>query len=119
MARFRKKPVEIEAIQLTEYNWDELFEFCGTHPSSGHDYDIPTLCPIGTYSQSDDPEVKAEVWDKLHSTWVGVKEGQWIIKGVQGEFYPCDPDVFEASYEPVNPVQTGGGVPPDTFEQGS
>ena len=30
-----------------------------------------------------------------------VSEGDWIIKGIKGEFYPCKPDIFEATYEPV------------------
>jgi hypothetical protein len=53
--------------------------------------------------RGDDPDVIAEVFDVLHSTWVGVKNGQWVIRGVQGEFYPCDPDVFAATYEGVLP----------------
>jgi hypothetical protein len=34
--------------------------------------------------------------------------GDWIIKGVKGEFYPCKPDVFDATYEPVNPPESEG-----------
>lgn len=30
-----------------------------------------------------------------------VSPGDWVIKGVKGEFYPCKPDIFEATYEPV------------------
>ena len=36
--------------------------------------------------------------------WVNL--GDWIIRGVQGEFYPCNPDIFEATYEPVAPPAT-------------
>lgn len=89
--RYRKKPVEVEAVQFTGDNWNEVAaltggrEFAEVHPEDWRD----------------DPDIVAEVYDKLHSTWVGVKVGQWIIRGVQGEFYPCDPDVFEATYEAV------------------
>ncbi|MFD3517719.1 hypothetical protein [Streptomyces sp. NPDC058657] len=41
------------------------------------------------------------VYDRLHDTWVRFEYGDWIIRGVQGEFYPCKPDVFEATYEPT------------------
>ena len=43
----------------------------------------------------------AVVWDDLHGTWVNVSTGDWIIKGVQGEFYPCRDDVFRETYEAV------------------
>ena len=44
-------------------------------------------------------EITAQVYDRLHDTWVGVKTGDWIIEGVEGEFYPCDNGVFEKTYE--------------------
>lgn len=87
--RFRKRPVVIQAVRFTDENYEELDEFTGHNFGSVHPDD-----------RDEDPEIIAEVWDKLHSTWVGVKRGQWIIRGVQGEFYPCDADVFEATYEP-------------------
>jgi len=34
--------------------------------------------------------------------------GDWIIRGVKGEFYPCKPDIFAATYEPVEEAQRGG-----------
>lgn len=41
------------------------------------------------------------VYDRLHATWVRFEYGDWIIRGVQGEFYPCKSDIFEATYERV------------------
>ena len=101
MGHFIKLPVEIEAVQFTddEKSWNRVKVFCGVREVDGH-Y-VPQFNPIGTYSQSEDPSVIAEVWDKLHSTWVGVKAGQWIIEGVQGEFYPCDDAVFRVTYVPA------------------
>lgn len=98
MGIFVKKPVRVEAIQFTGENFYELRRFCDTHRDPYDEYDISTFNPIGLYSTSEDQEVVAEVWDKLHSTWVGVKAGQWIIKGIQGEFYPCDAEVFSETY---------------------
>ena len=81
MAKFRKKPVEIEAIQLTEDNIDALVEFCGnkikSHPLTG------------------------VVIETLEGNMLASK-GDWIIKGVHGEFYPCKPNIFELTYEAVN-----------------
>jgi hypothetical protein len=90
MAKYRKRPVIVEAIQFDGKNFEELRKFTAKN--------FGIVAPIDAI---DDPDIVAEVWDKLHSTWVGVKKDQWIIKGVQGEFYPCDPAVFEATYEKV------------------
>jgi hypothetical protein len=49
----------------------------------------------------EDPEVIAEVWDKFHDTWYGVKQGDWIIKGTKGEFFPRCQEVFAATFEPL------------------
>ncbi len=87
MAKFRKKPVVIEAVQydrdfncLDTFNIDEVggFKF-GTEEDGSQCLLIPTL----------EGEMKCS-------------KGDWIIKGVNGEFYPCKPDIFEKTYEPVN-----------------
>ena len=84
MPKFRKKPVEIEAMQFTEESKNQVFNWitCNRHA----DFDgegKPTLI-IGTLEG-----------DHL------AKLGDWIIRGVAGEFYPCKPDIFEATYEAV------------------
>jgi hypothetical protein len=82
--KYRKKPVVIEAMQWKgRVNCDEAHDFIGLPRCSdgelNHDrLHIPTL--EGTMT---------------------ARPGDWIIKGVQGEFYPCKPDIFEATYEPV------------------
>lgn len=86
--KFRKKPVVIEAYQL---------------PSAGEDV------PHSFYEWVD--EVGFSQWESdrdeglLIKTLEGVMRadpGDWIIKGVAGEFYPCKPDIFAATYEPVS-----------------
>lgn len=90
MPKYRKLPVEIDAIQYHGSNLGAVFAFIdagrGTttvdvyapdDPAEGH-IDIPTL--EGT--------MRATV-------------GDWIIRGVKGELYPCKPDIFAATYEPV------------------
>lgn len=84
--RFRKKPIVIEAIQFTGQNWDEVKAFTGEDR-------------FGTISAGQAVDLSAEVYDVLHSTWVGVKNGQWIIRGVQGEFYPIDETVLAETYD--------------------
>ena len=79
--KYRKKPVVIEAVQWKGDNLEEMKKFI-TEPFSHNLYfdalEIPTL----------EGEMKAIV-------------GDYIIKGVQGEFYPCKPNIFESTYEEV------------------
>lgn len=89
---YRKKPIEVQAVQFDGENWTQVWTLAGSK----------SFGPVDPEDRGEDPEIVAEVFDKLHSTWVGVKQGQWIIKGVQGEFYPCDEDVFAATYEEVS-----------------
>lgn len=81
MARFRKKPVEIEAIQWTGYNLDTVSEFTGIN-----------FCNVGMDGSL--------VINTLEGDMKASKD-DWIIKGVKGEFYPCKPDIFEQTYELV------------------
>lgn len=79
--KFRKKPVVIEAVQWTGNNVKECMDFMGWRNASHDDNDglrIHTL--EGTMNAA---------------------EGDWVIKGVQGEFYSCKPDIFAATYEPA------------------
>lgn len=97
--KFRKNPVEIEAMQFTGDNLAEIRAFVGTLDGYSHGFH---LYPGGANVDGN----VAEVWDKLHSSWVGVKKGQWIIRGLKGEFYPCDDEVFRDSYSEVEEVPT-------------
>lgn len=91
--RYRKRPIIVEAVRWTGDNLAEVEALAGgkfevTDPEDR--------------AGSDDPESTASVLDSLHSTWVLVYDGDWIIKGIKGEFYPCRPDVFAATYEPAD-----------------
>ena len=76
MAKFRKKPVVIEAVQ---------FNAAGDHPAVVADERSPTGWGIHTLENT---ALKHEV-----------TLGDWIITGVQGEIYPCKNDIFHATYE--------------------
>lgn len=90
--RFRKRPVEIEAIQWTGANLADVRAFCGGSKFGPCDADEP---------QRHDTTITAHVYDVLHESWVGVKTGQWVIRGVAGELYPIDEGVLAGTYEPV------------------
>ena len=88
--QFRKKPITVTAVQWTGDNEAELIEFTGN-----------LFQALDPEDRTDDPELTGSVFDDLHSTWVGVYTGQWIIKGVKGEFYPCDAAVLAETYDEV------------------
>lgn len=92
MPKFRKIPVEVDAVQWLGSNAAELNVFAGAN--------FNTLDPEDRVN-CDDPEATAQILDGLHSTWVLLRDGDFIVRGVQGEFYPVRLDVFEATYEEV------------------
>jgi len=88
---YRKKPVVIEAVLWDGSNLDEVKQFC----AGAARYELMARgnyeLVIGTLEDGED----------LIAKHVASK-GDWIIKGVQGEFYPCKPDIFEATYDPAD-----------------
>lgn len=93
MTRFRKKPVVIEAIKYTGENLREVLDFTGKHPSWGK-----WFSDFDAY----EAHVRADRGVFKIMTLEGTMEalpGDWVIRGVRGEHYPCKPDIFEATYE--------------------
>ena len=93
MSRYRKKPVVVDAFQMTRErmadisDWPEWLKAAARKPVRATGF----------------------LWEQEEGTvLIGTLEGvmtvqpnDWIIRGVQGELYPCKPDIFEATYEPV------------------
>ena len=82
--KFRKKPVVIDAEQFTRANIDKCINFVCANGSADHDEAGNSVLRIQTL----EGVMRADI-------------GDWIIKGVNGEFYPCKPDIFEKTYEPA------------------
>lgn len=96
--KYRKKPVEVEAVQWTRNDAPrKLIDF------TNH------------LVQINDVGEEFKVYDRLHNEWIPFYWDDWIIKGIQGEFYPCREDVFAASYEEV----TYENEPPDIGTPGT
>lgn len=87
--KYRKKPVIVEAMQLKKENVKEVLKFINSKNSK---------------------RIVQEVSDGINiKTLEGVmhaKFGDWIIKGIKGEFYPCKPDIFMKTYEKVDNEKT-------------
>ena len=91
MARaYRKKPVVVEAIQWTGKNLQELKNFVG----DSLEYDVMDAA----WEVGKGPvivNVRIQTLEGIHHASVG----DFIIKGIRGEFYPCKPDIFAKTYE--------------------
>lgn len=90
--KYRKKPVVIEAVQWNGLNLQEVKDFVGDSLI----YDI--------YDTAWEVREAAPIVDMKIKTLEGnmqVSTNDYIIKGVQGEFYPCKSDIFEQTYEKV------------------
>jgi hypothetical protein len=83
MPSFRKIPVIIEAIRFTGDNVSDIAEF------AGYDLDFGA----GVYHD-------ALVIETLEGD-LNASVGDWVIKGIKGELYPCKPDIFAMTYEAV------------------
>ena len=84
--KYRKKPVVIDAVQWTG---QPVAEWPTWLKARSHE--------IGTITVNEKTALVIPTLEGNHSA----SDGDWIIKGIAGEIYPCKPDIFEATYEPV------------------
>lgn len=90
MAKFRKKPIVIEAFKWTaDEKQEEDPEWMVEPINNGEVYFLDSGTPV----------VKMAI-KTLEGTMIADR-GDWIIKGIKNELYPCKPDIFEATYDKV------------------
>lgn len=101
--KFRKKPVVVEALQLRWDTWSEMCDFVGVGMTEVNG-SKPTGCytgpdgkPMGNGETS--PTIGLLI-PTLEGTMLA-NQGDWIVRGVNGEFYPVKNDIFESTYEKV------------------
>jgi len=104
--KYRKKPVVIEAIRYNQLNREEICSFVGLNLKTELESETAYLAGMGPPAFS----LTIPTLEGDHKAM----PGDYIIKGIKGEFYPCKPDIFNATYEPVieydyaNPVISNG-----------
>lgn len=82
MPQFRKRPVVIEAVQ-----WDGK---------------LTTLVQLGNYTTPVGQDLGSrDLTIETLEGYITAKPGDWVIKGVKGELYPCKPDIFAETYDPA------------------
>lgn len=93
MAKFRKKPVVIDAIQ-NGGDWHNIGAWLTELAGGGFVFQPGESPPM---TMNDDCTVSIQTLEGEMTARIG----DWIIRGVAGEYYPCKPDIFEATYDPV------------------
>lgn len=109
MARYKTKPFEIEAERYHHSisGFSRMQHFCG-YRTVEEGWNIPIFDAVDNWIIDPPEGIVAAVYDELQKTWVGVRDGDYIIKGSKGEYYPCDPEVFESKYELADIDKTVG-----------
>lgn len=90
MAKFRKRPVVIEAVQLRWDTWSEMCDHAG----------IGLLVDGRPEGQRQEDNSIALAIPTLEGVMLA-SENDWVIRGIKGELYPCKPDIFADTYEEV------------------
>lgn len=91
--KYTKKPVTIDAIQVKANNFDRICDFMGCTPEQV----LNPMSDIDEHGDSRDPYLGVII-DTLEGKMTA-NIGDMIIKGVNGEFYPCKPDIFAKTYD--------------------
>lgn len=97
---WRKKPIVVDAVQVTKDNWSEVKNWCAGKDWRNNrrtleiDYIVFTI-------------------QTLEGN-MAVQWGDYIIQGVKGEFYPCKPDIFKKTYEKVTTAASPDSEPSKT-----
>lgn len=84
--RYRKKPVEVEALQYDERDFTKIIDFVGE--GNIHFIENPECTNFIPYINTPEGRLR-------------VSNGDYVIKGIKGEFYLCKPDIFEQTYEKI------------------
>lgn len=121
MANYRKKPVVIEAVRWRGYSNnlgitieapEQPVEITAENMGGINWEPMPAWLPPVTRDVTDQKypghPAPGEIFRDGEDLWIGTlegnmacKPGDWIIKGVKGELYPCKPDIFAATYDPA------------------
>lgn len=97
--KFRKRPIVIEAFQMTQDNRVNYMDWpywlrAAWSVKRGEE---GSLQPSDSFRSDATVELEIVTKEGIHR----VSWGDWIIQGIQGELYPCKPDIFESTYEAV------------------
>lgn len=91
--RYQKKPIEVSAVQVTDQNVNDVAAWCG---GTAVNMMLPVNPPIHV----------SEIHIKTLEGIMAAQPGDWVIRGIKGEFYPCRGDIFEITYQHIPAGET-------------
>ena len=89
--KFKKKPVVIEAMQYNGSNGNDVMKWSESNVMESTDLKVTKQNPLGTFM----------TMKTIDGNIAEATPGVWICKGINGEYYPCQNDIFRKTYEPV------------------
>ena len=106
MSKFRKKPVVIDAVQIDTKDRASVAALLAAMGITLGSFEMPVVAGKACWWRQSYPNgmEKSPVYSLIIPTLEGemeARDGDWIIRGVAGEFYPCKPDIFAATYDAV------------------
>jgi hypothetical protein len=99
--KYRKKPVEIQALRLGWDTWEEMCEFVNVGPDHATQPHGVWVTPEGRISDADGPGYTIGLVIPTFEGEMLARVNDWVIRGIKNELYPCKPDIFAATYELV------------------
>lgn len=90
MPWFKSRVIDIEAVQWTGKNLEEVEDFVGKTPQGYK----------GFFIEGEDDREGGVLWIQANTNWSGIEIGEWILHDSRG-FYPCKDDIFKKKYEEV------------------
>ena len=102
---YRKRPIEVEALQLFQSDFDFAFSEKKKKKENRNITGFYHKFLGGDVWLSENREGKIKAKIRTLEGAMEIEDGDWLIKGIKGEFYPCKPDIFETTYEAILPSQ--------------
>lgn len=96
--KYRKKPVEIEAMQLSWDNWNAICQWIGPFKDGMRGVYVDPKTGLWSIKPDFPNSEIGMLIPTLEGTMLA-REGDYIIRGVKGEYYPCKPDIFSETYD--------------------
>lgn len=92
-----KRRIPVQTLQWTGSNAADVYRFCDDLVGFGGQFEI-----LPTDDKRRNDGYTAQVWDKLHSTWIPMRDGDHVARGVRGELYPIADQIITQAYETGN-----------------
>jgi hypothetical protein len=104
VTRYRKRPVEVEARRVPTWTWSDTASAKAVGEFVDTCIALAAWCGgVSHMMESPFSSIPEGIHIPTLEGMMLAQPGDWIIRGVAGEFYPCRPDIFDATYEPIEP----------------